>query len=219
VDILLEHGKVQAVKTKQTTIYTSIVINATGVHSPFIAQLVGLSDIAVRPLRRQLLMTEPCHVLPENAPMIVELSSGFHFRRRDGGVVFALPLPPGAEEEQLNQAMAPEAFQLDITNSLWPQVQELTRHRCLPLAEAQLAHEWAGLYEMTPDEQPILGKTKIDGFLCASGFSGHGFMHAPLAARLLTELLLDGQCRTLDIEQFSHERFRTGALLKTTRLL
>lgn len=72
---------------------------------------------------------------------------------------------------------------------------------------------------MTPDEHPILGKTEIERFLCACGFSGHGFMHAPMAAKLLTELILDGASSTVDIGQFSIERFRTGKLLPNTPLL
>ncbi|HEV2659364.1 MAG TPA: hypothetical protein VGU68_02115, partial [Ktedonobacteraceae bacterium] len=65
----------------------------------------------------------------------------------------------------------------------------------------------------------LLGPTEVDGFLCACGFSGHGFMHAPMAAKLLTELILDGRATTLPIEQFSAARFRRGQLLPMTRLL
>ncbi len=72
---------------------------------------------------------------------------------------------------------------------------------------------------MTPDEEPVLGKTEVEGFLCACGFSGHGFMHAPMAAKLITELILDGTSTTLPIEQFSLERFRTGKLHKATRIV
>ena len=44
-------------------------------------------------------------------------------------------------------------------------------------------------------------------------------MHSPMAAKLLTELILDGASSTLDIQQFSIERFRTGKLLPFTPLL
>ena len=50
-------------------------------------------------------------------------------------------------------------------------------------------------------------------------FNMHGFMHAPMAAKLMTELILDGASTTLDINQFSIDRFRTGKLLPTTRLI
>jgi sarcosine oxidase subunit beta len=218
-EIIVEHGRIQAVCTPQQTISTPLVINATGVYAPFIAQLVGISDLPIRPLRRQLLLTEPFEDLPEDVPMTVDLVTSFHFRRRDGGVVFALPLPPEPEEARLNEALAPEAFELTIDDNFWPLLQEHARRRCPTLANARVARTWSGLYEMTPDEEPVLGKTEVEGFLCACGFSGHGFMHAPMAAKLITELILDGTSKTLDIEQFSIERFRTGKLIPTTRLI
>jgi sarcosine oxidase, subunit beta len=218
-EIIVEHGRVQAVRTPQETISTPLVINATGVYAPFIAQLVGIADLPIRPLRRQLLLTEPFADLPEDVPMTVDMLSGFHFRRRDGGVVFALPLPPEPEEARLNEALAPEAFALTTDDNFWPLLQEHARRRCPTLAEARVARTWSGLYEMTPDEEPVLGKTEVEGFLCACGFNGHGFMHAPMAAKLITELVLDGASKTLDIEQFSIERFRTGKLIPTTRLI
>ena len=218
-EIVVEHGSVQALRTRQETISTPLVINATGVYAPFTAQLAGITDLPIRPLRRQLLLTEPFADLPEDVPMTVDLESGFHFRRRDGGVVFALPLPPGPEEARLNEALAPEAFALTVDDNFWPLLQEHARRRCPTLVNARVARTWSGLYEMTPDEEPVLGKTEVEGFLCACGFSGHGFMHAPMAAKLITELVLDGAGKTLDIEQFSIERFRTGKLIPTTRLI
>lgn len=218
-EIIVEHGRVQAVRTPQETISTPLVINATGVYAPFIARLVGIDDLPVHPLRRQMLLTEPFDDLPEDVPMVVDLVTAFHFRRRDGGVLFALPLPPEAEEDRLNQALAPEAFELTVDDQFWPLLQEHARRRCPTLVQARVARAWSGLYEMTPDEEPVLGKTEVEGFLCACGFSGHGFMHAPMAAQLITELILDGTSRTLDIEQFSIERFRSGRLIPTTRLI
>jgi len=219
VGISVEHGKVQAVQTPQETISTPLVINATGAYAAFVAQLAGIPDLPVRPLRRQLLLTEPFADLPEDVPMTIDAATGFHFRRRDGGVVFALPLPPTTEEDELNQALAPEAFALTIDEGFWPLLQVHARRRCPTLANAQVARTWTGLYEMTPDEEPVLGKTEVEGFLCACGFSGHGFMHAPMAAKLMAELILDGASTTLDITQFSIERFRTGKLLPSTRLI
>jgi sarcosine oxidase subunit beta len=219
VGITVEHDRVQSVQTPQETIATSLVINATGAYAALVARLVGIKDMPVRPLRRQVYLTAPFADLPQEVPMTVDLSTGFHFRRRGEGIVLTMPRPTTREEEQQNQALTPEAFALTVDESFWPQLQAEARKRCPPLADAPIIHYWSGLYEMTPDEHPILGKTQVEGFLCACGFSGHGFMHAPMAAKLLTELMLDGTSRTLPIEPFSIERFHTGKLLETTRLL
>src|SRR5207249_9683704 len=117
------------------------------------------------------------------------------------------------------QRLAPEAFDLYVDDFAGSPILVEIRRRCPTLANASLASAWAGLYEMTPDEHPVLGKTEVEGFLCACGFSGHGFMHAPMAAKLMSELLLNGASTTLDIELFRLERFRTGEPLEITHLL
>ncbi len=217
--ITVEHGRVEAVYTPQETFVTPIVINAAGAYAALVAQLAGITDLPVYPLRRQLYLTETFADLPLDVPMVVDLATGFHFRRRDGSVVLAMPMPTSAEDDRRNHTLAPEAFALTVDESFLQQIRAEAQRRCPPLADARIARAWSGLYEMTPDEHPVLGKTEVEGFLCACGFSGHGFMQAPMAAKLLTELILDGASKTLDIEQFSIERFRNGKLLKTTRLL
>ncbi len=208
-------------QTLQETIHTHIVINATGAHAALTARLAGIVDLPVYPVRRQIYMTEPYIDMPDNVPMVVDLSTGFHFRRRADHLLVTSPLP--FDEEKLrNQQLplTPDAFELSLDNDFWHStLQGQIQDRCPSLAHVPIAQAWSGLYEMTPDEHPILGKTEIEGFLCACGFSGHGFMHAPMAAKLLTELVLDGASSTYPIEPFALERFRTGHLLETTRLL
>ena len=217
--ITIAHGKVQAVQTPAETIATPLVINATGASAALTARLAGIADLPVRPLRRQLFLTEPFANLPRDVPMVVDAQTGFHFRRRGESVVVTMPLPESAEEAALSEQLAPAAFALTVDEQFWPAIQDVARRLCPPLADASIARTWSGLYEMTPDEHPVLGKTEIEGFLCACGFSGHGFMHSPMAAKLMAELILDGASATLDIEQFSIERFRIGKLLPMTHLL
>ncbi|HLG60765.1 MAG TPA: FAD-binding oxidoreductase [Ktedonosporobacter sp.] len=217
--ITIASGRVQAVQTPRETIQTPLIVNATGPFSAFVARLAGIADFPVYPLRRQLYLTEPFSGLPDDVPMVVDLSTGFHFRRREKRIILTMPLPVSAEEEERNRNLEPDAFALPVNEDFWPEVRAEIQRRCPPLLKAGIERVWSGLYEMTPDEHPILGKTEIEGFLCACGFSGHGFMHAPMAAKLLTELILDGKSTTLPIEPFSHQRFRTGKLFETTRLL
>ncbi len=216
------NGRVQAVQTPDETIATPIVVNATGAYAALTARLVGMNNLPVYPLRRQLYLTETLTEsdLPNDVPMTVDLHTGFHFRRRDGRVVLTMPLPISAEEMQRNRGLEPDAFKLNVDEDFWQRaIRPELAHRCPTLAHVPIAQVWTGLYEMTPDEHPVLGKTEIEGFYCACGFSGHGFMHAPMAAQLMTELLLDGASSILPIEQFSIERFRTGKLIEMTPML
>jgi len=80
-----------------------------------------------------------------------------------------------------------------------------------PLAGAWIRRAWAGLYEVTPDANPILGETPLRGFYVAGGFSGHGFMHGPIVGELMAELILK-QKTHIDISGFGLERFSTEVL-------
>jgi sarcosine oxidase subunit beta len=72
---------------------------------------------------------------------------------------------------------------------------------------------WAGLYEMTPDQMGILSAVPgLGGFHVIAGFSGHGFMHGPIAGQLMAELVADGRARTVDIAPLDIDRFRRGEI-------
>ena len=82
----------------------------------------------------------------------------------------------------------------------------------LPLLEsAEILTEWAGLYEVTPDDQPILGKLpQLEGLVSCTGFSGHGFMHGPGAGLLMAEEIVDGRAHTVNIDPLRWSRFERG---------
>jgi sarcosine oxidase subunit beta len=82
----------------------------------------------------------------------------------------------------------------------------------MPLLEnVGISTRWAGLYEVSPDAHPILGRAgEAEGFYCITGFSGHGFMHAPGCGLLLAEEILDGKAHTVDISSLDLLRFREG---------
>jgi sarcosine oxidase subunit beta len=86
--------------------------------------------------------------------------------------------------------------------------------RRLPrLREAQVSprRSWSGLYEMTRDHHPVLGKVPgVEGLYLANGFSGHGVMHSPATGRLLAELIVHGEARLMDIAPLRPERFSEG---------
>src|SRR5439155_10332791 len=85
-----------------------------------------------------------------------------------------------------------------------------------PLEAAGVAHQWCGLYEMTPDRHPIVGEAPgVSGLYLANGFSGHGFQHAPVIGKILSELILDGEARTVDVSALGLERFTGRPVVET----
>ena len=84
----------------------------------------------------------------------------------------------------------------------------------MPLLErASRASHWAGLYEVTPDAHPIFGGSPIKGFSICAGFSGHGFMHGPVAGKLMTEYIADGKFSTVDVSMLDLARFAEERLI------
>jgi sarcosine oxidase subunit beta len=87
-------------------------------------------------------------------------------------------------------------------------------YRVPALEKAQIARGWAGLYEISPDNHAILGKVPgLEGFILANGFSGHGFQHSPAVGKVISELILEGKAKTIDISSLSIERFERGELI------
>jgi sarcosine oxidase subunit beta len=68
---------------------------------------------------------------------------------------------------------------------------------------------WAGLYDVSPDWQPVIDKiSEVPGFYCAVGFSGSGFKIGPSVGKVMAELVVDGKCTSYDISIFRHGRFQ-----------
>jgi len=175
-----------------------VLVIACGPWSAELGARVGV-ELPVRPLCRQLLETSPVGGLPEALPMVIEAESGFHFRRRGDRLVLAMsdPEPRWTWETVVDESLIPD------------RLARLAR-RYPPAAGAAIERSWAGLYDMTPDAHPIVGRV-ADGVYAACGFSGHGFMQSPAVGRALAELILGGE-PSLDLSPYSLERFDAGAV-------
>jgi sarcosine oxidase subunit beta len=171
---------------------------ACGPWSPELARTVGV-ELPIRPLCRQLLETSPVEGLPEYLPMVIEAETGFHFRRRDSRLVIALSDPEPRW-----------TFDLTVDESLFDDRLERLARRYPPAAEATVENAWAGLYDMTPDAHPIVGRV-AENVYAACGFSGHGFMQSPAVGRAVAELILRGES-SIDLSPYALERFDAGAV-------
>src|SRR5206468_1310241 len=102
-------------------------------------------------------------------------------------------------------------FSTEIDRSLEPALIERAIHRAPALADAELMRAWAGLYEMTPDQTGIVSAVPgVAGLHVIAGFSGHGFMHGPIAGQLMAEMLAHGHAVTMDGSPLDLGRFARG---------
>ena len=194
-------GRVQGVRTSAGDIATRMVINCAGAWSASIGRLAGL-EIPVLPYRRHIAVTGTFPALPRTTPMTVDFRTSLYFHPEGDGVLIGM-----------SDRTEPPGFVTDVNWDFLEKMFEQAAQRAPALAGAGVKTAWAGLYESTPDHQAILGPiTELEGFWCAAGFSGHGFMQAPAAALLVTQLLLDHKSE-IDISPFAFERFARGALI------
>ena len=197
IDILVKGGRVTGVVTDQGTVWTPVVVNAGGPWARVIGEMAGL-EIPVLPLRRQIVVTAPMPQVPDRFPFVIDFARSLYFHREGDGLLTGMSNP---EETP--------GFHHSVDRD-WELVHlEAAVERLPMLKQAGLANRWAGLYEVSPDAHPILGRVPaLEGFFCINGFSGHGFMHGPVCGWLLAEEILDGGAHTLDISPLRIERFR-----------
>ncbi len=196
----VESGKVKGVHTDKGYISTNVVVNAAGGYSGQIAEMVGVS-LPLYSERHQILVTEP--VMPILNPMVMSFSLNLYCQQvPHGGFI-------------MGQSGINEPKDLNISSS-WQFLDEMTTTivKILPpLKNIRLLRQWSGLYNMSPDRQPIFSAfDEAKGFYAACGFSGHGFMFGPSTGVAMAELIL-GLKPTLPWKELSINRFKEGKLI------
>jgi sarcosine oxidase subunit beta len=201
-EIRTKKGRVQIVETATGgRVATPVVINAAGSYAARVATMVGL-DLPVQPLRRQLFFTDAFDELPSRIPIVIDLEHGWYMRREGRGLLLAGPQDMESSFDET----------VDFDGQQWAAARSL--HRVPVLERARIARGVAGIYDISPDHHAIIGQfPEIEGFICANGFSGHGFQHSPAVGMLVSELLTDGRTKTINIYPLRPQRFREGDLI------
>ncbi len=202
--------RITGVMTTRGFVSTPIVINAAGAWAAQVARMAG-TTLPVEPLRRQLVPTEPFDGLPKRFPMVIDMSTGFHFRREGKGILLAW-----------NDPEETPGFKTDFDPAFVEKILTRAADRVPRLAEAEFnpRRAWAGLYEMTPDHHAVIGPAPdVKGLYFVNGFSGHGVMHSPASGRITADFVLHGRSSLIDATPLGVERFSTGKLIEETALL
>jgi len=198
---LRDGDRVRGVTTAAGAFEAEAVVIATGAWSGVVGTLAGV-DIPVRPHRRHKFMTAPFPAdrIPAATPFVIDPHRNFSLRREGNGLL----LGHGRRDEAAS-------FSTAIDRTLEPGVVERAIHRAPALAEASLMRAYAGLYEMTPDQTGIVSAVPgLSGLHVIAGFSGHGFMHGPIAGQLMAEMLVHGRAVTMDASALDLARFARG---------
>ena len=208
--VTVENGRVTTVHTNSGTISTYNVVNAAGPWASEIGRMAGI-NVPVAPERRHIFIAQPpgggswdaaaSGAVPSSRLMVIDFESTFYFHREGGGLLFGM----GDPDER-------PGFDTTVRWDFLPKVIEVAVKRLPALGDAAVSHAWAGLYEMTPDHNPIIGPAPdVSGFFTIAGFSGHGFQHSPAAGRILADLIT-GRDPGMDISPFAHNRFASTSV-------
>jgi sarcosine oxidase subunit beta len=198
--ITVKAGKATGVDTSKGHIDADTVINCSGAYSQIVAKFAGI-DLPNWGERHEIMVTEPVEagVCP---PMLMSFSGNFYIQQRPHGAIIC--------------GMSPSGHPQDFENrTTWQFITEMSRilNKLLPVTrEIRLVRHWAGLYDMTPDGSPIIGETDVKNFYHSTGYSGHGFMLAPISGKVLAQQLT-GQTPDVDLNTLDYRRFARGELL------
>jgi len=192
-------GRVTGVRTAAGEVSTRVVFDCAGPWAKAVGLLAGV-DVPVEPYRRHIWVTDNIPEIGRQTPMTVDFTTSFYFHPEGDGILFGM-----SDREE------GPTFSTEVNEAFLGRVVDVGLHRLPPLERAGIRTAWAGLYEVTPDHQAILGAVaELDGFWCACGFSGHGFMQATAIGRLLAAEIT-GAGSEIDIGAFAPDRFARGA--------
>jgi len=202
--IRVERGRIAGVETPRGAIDTRVVVNAAGPWARHVGNLAGV-DVPVDPYRRHIFIAavdRATACVPPSHVMVIDFGTTFYFHREGSGVLFGMGDPDETP-----------TFDTTVQWDFAAKVTGVAARRLPAIADAPIAHAWAGLYEMSPDGNPIIGPAPgVEGLFLINGFSGHGFQHSPAAGRIVADVIARRD-PGMDLSPFALDRFATDAAI------
>lgn len=201
IDIKVENGAVKTVVTDKGEIDTPVVLNAAGGFFHDIAEMIDL-ELPVHSENHDILVTEPVE-LGVCPPMLMSFSGNYYLQQRPDGTIVGGCSPVGHPiEYDLRSNFSFLEHMASVFTKLLPRTRDI-----------RVVRQWAGLYNMSLDCQPIMGEAEhVKGFYMTGAFSGHGFMFAPVTGELVAQLIVRGNT-DMPIDMLHYRRFAEGKLI------
>ncbi len=194
-EIKVENGEIKKVLTDHHTVETNQVVNAAGGYSYEVGQMAGV-EIPVYSENHQILVTEPIEKI--QGPMVISFSKNIYCQQVPHGSFIMGRSTKGVEH----------SHDISSTHTFLDEMAKTAVELLPPLGKLRVVRQWGGSYNCSPDRQPIIGDTnQLKGYYLAVGFSGHGFMFAPMTGILLSEVIL-GLPTSIDIAPLHINRFK-----------
>jgi sarcosine oxidase subunit beta len=185
---------------------TNKVVNAAGAWSPEIARMLGV-ELPNKPHRHEICSSEP--LKPWLKPLVADLTDGLYFSQSTRGEIVG-----GVGQERV-----PEGHNQESSFAFLGRYARSLVRTCPVLGQVKVLRQWAGLYDVTPDHNPIVGAIdEIEHFYQASGFVGHGFMMAPVVGKLIAQNIVE-QTPLPMFERWNLRRFKAGRLLSEAMII
>jgi sarcosine oxidase, subunit beta len=209
-EVVTDKGRATGVRLADGSLISAdTVVVAAGPWSVPLLAARGI-DLPITVHREQIVLIDPGQDLGD-IPVFSDLVSLQYIRPEgsDGQILFGnsdlAELEPADPDNYLNRATE-DFIELTI---------DKVGTRLPGLENPSIASTYAGCYDVTPDFNPVISRTPIDGLITAAGFSGHGFKIAPAVGRLIADLVVDEISSDADIpaDDFRLSRFAEGKLL------
>jgi len=195
IDIIVKNHKIEKVITEKREVETSRVVNAAGGFAKEVGDMAGV-DIPVYSENHQILVTEPTEKI--QGPMVISFAKNIYCQQVPHGSFIMGRSDPNVEHNH----------DIKSTHQFLDEMAQTAVDILPPLGDLRVIRQWGGSYNCSPDRQPILGDTEqLEGYYLACGFSGHGFMFAPMTGLLLSEVILNEET-TIDLAELHINRFK-----------
>jgi glycine/D-amino acid oxidase-like deaminating enzyme len=184
------------------------VVLAAGPWSVALAAGVGL-DLPIRAQRAQILLIDPGTAVA-NLPVFSDLVS-LHYVRMDGSGSILM----GDSDHSAPEWADPDDYRERAADEELLHMIPKFEHRFPGMGGARLSSSYAGCYDVTPDYNPMISASPLEGLWLCAGFSGHGYKISPSVGELVADMMTAGVSRHADVDHrdFRWDRFATDDLL------
>ncbi|CAN5563416.1 FAD-binding oxidoreductase [soil metagenome] len=206
-----EGGRIRGVTAGGERWECGTVIVAAGPWASWLLTPLGLR-LPIQACRTQVGLFRRPTTVKKGGPVYGDFSQGIYFKPTHGDMMHAGSI--GGEE--INDPVDPDNY-TEVADATWlPGIRQRLARRIPAMSRGYGRGGYGALYAITPDWHPVIDRCPgVEGLYVAAGFSGHGFKMAPVVGSLVSELVLDGVCRTLDIKALRFNRFDEKDLVTT----